>query len=54
MCKYMPGSSLAQNPDALKIDITGFLSIPGMYLKIGKTLLLCAMKGYKMLLKSHI
>lgn len=28
----MPGLSLAQNPDALKIDINGFLSILRMYL----------------------
>lgn len=28
----MAALSLAQNPDALKINITGFLSILGMYL----------------------
>lgn len=54
MCKYMPGLSLTQNLNALKIDTTGFLSILGMYLKIDKTLSLCAIKGYRMLLKSHI
>lgn len=54
MCKYMAALSLAQNPDALKIDITGFLSILGIYLRISKALLLCTIKEYNMLLESHI